>query len=162
MKAFWFLFVSFGMLGGVSAQTCDDVVWLELAQDLERSAERRNKTQYEEAVGRAVEFMEACPDFKLTVEELLDATDLQFTMATTSMVVSKRPGRVALDPKASTLLIKASNSRVWAVIAGVAAGAVAEESPEAAVACLIFGGISGLRGFFLERRAARQLAREGL
>ena len=50
----------------------------------------------------------------------------------------------------------------WAVIAGVVSGVVVEESPDAAAACLVSGGISGLRGFFLERRAARQLAREGL
>jgi|GEM_PF-2583734 len=162
MNAIRFFFASLAFVGVAWGQSCDDAVWLELSQELQRSADQRNKTKYEEAVGRAVEFMEACPDFKLIVEEMLDATDLQFTMAQTSMVVSKRPSRVALDPKASTMLIKASNSRMWAVIAGVVAGVVVEESPDAAAACLVFGGISGLRGFFLERRAARQLAREGL
>lgn len=162
MNTFRLLFASLAFAGTAWSQSCDDAVWLELSQDLRRSAEKRDKTQYEAAVGRAVEFMEACPDFMLTVEELLDATDLQFTMAQTNVDVSKRPGGVALEPKASTLLIKASNARMWAVFAGVAAGVVLEESPDAAAACLVFGGINGLRGFFLERRAARQLAREGL
>ena len=146
-----------------TAQSCDDSAWFDISNALQKSAENGNVKKYEDAVMRAVAFQEACPDFAPIVEELLDRTDQAFASGQTSRQVQSRSVSQSIrNEKASALLMKANNSKIFGLLSSVAASVVVVSSPPAAIALGVAGGLSWIRSLSCERRAAKRLARDGM
>lgn len=146
-----------------TAQSCDDSAWFAISNALQKSAENGNVAKYEDAVMRAVSFQEACPDFAAIVEDLLDRTDMAFSSGQTSRQVQSRSvSETIRNEKASVLLIKANNSKIFGLLTSIAASVVVVSSPPAAIALGAAGGLSWIRSLSLERRAAKRLARDGM
>jgi hypothetical protein len=143
------------------AQDCTYLSFANVTELVRNAASKGSPTEYEIAVLAVVEFKDGCPDFSDRVEALLAETDKEFVNRQMGTQYDLAENAERDVTKASALLLRSNNSKIFGLIAISVGSATILYSIPVSLLCTGIGGISYLRSISFERKAAKQLAAQG-